>query len=222
MQKLKNGKIRISFFILSLFINSLGVVLITKSALGTSSISTLPFVLSLYFPLSFGALTFLMNVAFIFLQYALLGKKGFPPIQWCQFLINIIFSPAIDFWMYVFADLVNPSLPLGLLCVVLGSMILAFGICLEVACQLLLAPGEGIVKAIATVIGWRLGSTKNAFDASLVVISCLLSNILGGLGTFTGLGLGTLLSAVLVGRFVNFFNSRLPFLHKLYTLKDTD
>ena len=222
MQRIRNNKIRIPVFILSLLINSLGIVLITKSALGTSSISTLPFVLSLYFPLSFGALTFIMNVVFIVMQYVLLGKKGFPPIQWCQFLINIIFSPAIDFWMYVFAGLVHPSLTSGLLCIVLGSMILALGICLEVACQLLLVPGEGIVKAIAATRGWQLGSTKNIFDASLVIASCLLSNILGGLGTFTGLGLGTLISAVLVGRFVNIFNSHLPFIHSLYNLKDAE
>ena len=220
MQKLKNGKIRIFVFIVSLLINSLGIVLITKSALGTSSISTVPFVLSLYFPLSFGALTFLMNIAFILAQYLLLGRQGFPPIQWCQLLINIIFSPAIDLWMHVFSGVVNPSLPLGLLYVLLGSMILAFGICLEVACQLLLVPGEGIVKAIAQKLGWRLGSTKAAFDASLVVVSCILSNVFGGLGTFTGLGLGTLISALTVGRFVNLFNSHVPFIQKLYALKD--
>ena len=222
MQRLKNGKIRIPVFILSLFINTLGIVLITKSALGTCSISTLPFVLSLYFPLSFGTLTFLMNIGFIIIQYLLLGKKGFPPVQWCQLLINIVFGPAIDFWMYVFSDLVNPSLPVGLLCVVLGSMTLAFGICLEVACQLLLVPSEGIVRAIAITKGWRLGSMKNAFDASIACCSCLLSNLLGGLGTFTGIGLGTLLSAIMVGRFVNFFNSHVPFIKKLYALKDAE
>lgn len=220
MQRLTHGKLRISVFVLSLLVNSLGVVLITKSGLGTSSISTVPYVLSLYFPLSFGAITFLMNVAFILFQYLLLGKKGFPPVQWCQLLINIIFSPAIDFWMYVFSGLVDLSLPAGLLCVVLGSLVLAFGICLEVACQLLLVPGEGIVKAIAQILGWRLGSTKAAFDASLVLVSSILSNVFGGLGTFTGLGLGTLVSALLVGRFVNLFNSHVPFIQNLYRLKE--
>ena len=49
---------RYFFFILGLIINSFGVAFITKSTLGTSQISSIPYVLSLKFTnLSFGQTT---------------------------------------------------------------------------------------------------------------------------------------------------------------------
>ncbi len=46
MNKLK----RYVIFLIGLFVNSLGVSLITKASLGTSPISSIPYVLSLSFP----------------------------------------------------------------------------------------------------------------------------------------------------------------------------
>ena len=48
MDKIK----RYCIFMIGLFINSLGVSLITKANLGTSPISSIPYVLSLNFPLT--------------------------------------------------------------------------------------------------------------------------------------------------------------------------
>ena len=54
---------RYFFFILGLIINSFGVAFITKSALGTSQISSIPYVLSLKFTnLSFEQTTFIFNI----------------------------------------------------------------------------------------------------------------------------------------------------------------
>ena len=50
---------RYFFFILGLIINSFGVAFITKSTLGTSQISSIPYVLSLKFTnLSFGPVSY--------------------------------------------------------------------------------------------------------------------------------------------------------------------
>lgn len=63
------------YFIIGVLINSFGIALITKGALGTSPISSVPYVLSLQFPsLSFGMTTFLINSLFILVQIILLKK----------------------------------------------------------------------------------------------------------------------------------------------------
>ena len=50
---------RYLYFTLGLVINSFGIAFITKSAMGTSQISSVPYVLSLHFTdISFGAFTF--------------------------------------------------------------------------------------------------------------------------------------------------------------------
>lgn len=51
--------IRIPVFILSILINALGIDLITVAGLGTSAISSVPIVISLYSKWTFGQLTFL-------------------------------------------------------------------------------------------------------------------------------------------------------------------
>ena len=89
---------RYFFFILGLIINSFGVAFITKSTLGTSQISSIPYVLSLKFTnLSFGQTTFIFNMLFILIQLLIL-KKDFHPIQFLQVLANILFSFFIDFY----------------------------------------------------------------------------------------------------------------------------
>ena len=55
---------RYVFFILGVAINSFGIAFVTKSAMGTSQISSIPYVFSLEFPsISFGMWTFLSDLS---------------------------------------------------------------------------------------------------------------------------------------------------------------
>lgn len=62
-------------FIIGVIINSFGIAFITKAALGTSPISSLPCVLSLKFTPTLGEFTFIMNMLFIIIQIILLRKN---------------------------------------------------------------------------------------------------------------------------------------------------
>ena len=62
MEKLK----RYIIFFIGLYINSLGVALITKASLGTSPISSIPYVLSLNFPYTWKFHHFLQPVTDLF------------------------------------------------------------------------------------------------------------------------------------------------------------
>ena len=64
MEKLK----RYLIFLVGLFVNSLGVSLITKANLGTSPISSIPYVLSLNFPFTLGNFTIFFSIFLIVLQ----------------------------------------------------------------------------------------------------------------------------------------------------------
>ena len=54
---------------------------------------------------------------------------------------------------------------------VVGCAVLGFGVAIEVAPNILMVPGEGIVRAISTVCHKRFGSTKVVFDCTLVAIA---------------------------------------------------
>ena len=207
---------RYGWFILGVVLNSFGIALITKAALGTSPISSLPYVLSFAFAPSLGQFTFLVNLLFIAGQ-ALLLRRDFAPVQLLQILVNVVFSGCIDVSMALLGWLQPDSLPLQLLSLAAGCAVLAFGISMEVAPDVLMVPGEGMVKALSRATHHKFGSTKMAFDVTLVATAAVLSLLF--FHRLQGLGLGTILSALLVGRLVNLCNRRLPLIAAIAGLK---
>ena len=79
-----------------------------------------------------------------------------------------------------------------------------------------MVPGEGIVQAITAVSGCRFGSVKVGFDATLVATALVLSLLF--FHRLQGLGVGTILSALAVGRIVNLYNRRLPLISRISAL----
>lgn len=63
-------------FLVSLFMISLGVSLITKSLVGTSPISSIPYVLSINTTLSMGTFILILNLALMAGQMLMLGRQG--------------------------------------------------------------------------------------------------------------------------------------------------
>ena len=94
MQKTELIK-RYLFFTVGLFVNSLGVACITKASLGTSPITSVPYVLSLGFQPSIGQFTVFWNLLLVACQLALLRRK-FRPIQLLQVPVAAVFGLFID------------------------------------------------------------------------------------------------------------------------------
>ena len=214
MHSIKIALSRYGWFTAGVLLNAFGVALITKAALGTSPISSLPYVLSLRFPVTLGQFTFLMNMLFILAQVLLL-RKDFRPVQLLQVAVNV-FSLFIDVSMGLLSWMEVGVLPMRLLALAVGCAVLGFGISVEVAPRVLMVPGEGIVQAIAVVTGRQFGNVKTAFDATLVSTALLLSLLF--FHQLQGLEIGTIFSALAVGRFVNLYNRRLPLISRISAL----
>ena len=198
---------RYLWFVLGVLVNSFGVALITQAALGTSPISSIPYVLSLRFPITLGEFTFILNLVYILGQIVLL-RRVFQPIQLLQIAVNVIFSAFIDVSMNLLSWLQPDHIVVKLIALILGCAILGVGISIEVAPNVLVVPGEGIVRAMTQVSGKRFGSVKVFFDCTLVAIALILSFLF--FHGLNGLGLGTVISALIIGRFVNLYNRYLP------------
>ena len=174
----------------------LGVALTTRAGLGTSPISSLPYVLTFFTPLTFGMATFAVNILFVLGQVALLGR-GFPALQYAQLGVVLVFGVFIDLGMWV-GGLWVPEAYWGRVAEVLaGSAVLAAGIALQIHADLLFNPGEGLVKALCRVTRARFAWTKMCFDVSLVASALLLSLLM--LHAVRGLREGTVLAAFAVG-----------------------
>ena len=135
MNKLK----RYLLFLIGLFINSLGVSLVTKASLGTSPISSIPYVLSLKFPPTLGNFTIIFSILLILLQILIL-RKNFKIENILQIPVSIAFGYFIDLTMYLFFW-VNPgNYAMKLAALLAGCIVLGFGVYLEPQRSYLILP----------------------------------------------------------------------------------
>lgn len=200
--------IRYMEFLIGLVIVAGGICLITKAGLGTSPVSCVPFVISLkYTQISFGTWTFLMNVLFFAGEWLLLQKQFDRTQRIGQIPASFVFGWMVDVWMNLLAGLQPQSLWMKLIVFVFGCAVLGFGVVVEVAPDVLMVPADGFAQAIAIRLNKPLGTGKNIFDAALTSIGLLLCFLF--FGRLNGIGVGTILAAVLVGRFVALFKAML-------------
>ena len=95
-------------FVIGLYFLAAGIVLIIRSALGTTPISSINYVLSLNSPLSLGTCTFIINMVLILGQFWLIRKnrtrQDIIEIL-LQLPFSFIFSAFIDFNMMLTSEL---------------------------------------------------------------------------------------------------------------------
>lgn len=189
-------------FFAGVFFMALGVVLTTKADIGTTPISALPYVASLGLPPSLGLFTVLLNVVLVALQ-VLIMKSKFPREQYLQLPASILFGLFIDFWMHFSPDPAGYGYAEQLLFLASGTVILAFGVFVEVSANVVMMAGEGVVMVLSLTTHRDFGLLKTAFDVTLVLLGVLLSFLL--FQELRGIREGTLLSALFVGQLVRFF-----------------
>lgn len=197
---------RYAFFIVGLFVNSLGIALITKGDLGTSPISSIPYTLSIGFTPSLGMFTLYFSLLLIVLQLAILRRK-FPKEFWLQIPVSLGFSWFIDLSMALLGFLHPESYPAKAVFLLLGCLVLGFGVFMEMAANVVMLPGECTVKAISTTWNTDFGKTKVAVDVTMAATAALLGLIL--YHALTGVREGTFVSALLVGAIARTFNKQI-------------
>lgn len=208
MTKLK----RYVVFLIGLFINSFGVSLITKANLGTSPISSIPYVLSLNFPFTLGQFTIIFSLLLILIQLLIL-RKNFKAEHLLQIPISILFGYFIDLTMKMLF-FVQPDTYLSCLFYLLaGCLILGLGVYTEVLADVAMLPGESFVRAVSSTWNTDFGITKVSFDVSLTVIAALLSLFFSH--RLDGVREGTVIAALLVGFIARLFGRKLSFLSQL-------
>ena len=192
MEKLK----RYLIFLVGLFVNSLGVSLITKANLGTSPISSIPYVLSLNFPFTLGNFTIFFSIFLIVLQLIIL-RKNFKLEHILQIPVSIIFGYFIDLTMILFSWVNPEAYIMKIVYLLIGCLILGVGVYMEVLADVVMLPGESFVRAIVLTWKTNFGTTKICFDVSMSVIAAVLSFVFAG--RLAGVREGTVIAALLVG-----------------------
>lgn len=196
---------RYLLFVASLFINAFGIAFITKALLGTSPITSVTYVLSLFTPFTMGIWTILLNLLFVVLEPFLMTRRELREdlrMYLLQIPIAFCFGLFIDFSMFMLFWLKPSAYVMKVTVLLVGCVILALGIALEVKANAAMMAGEYFVKTITRRFHGEFGYIKLGFDITLLTIACILSLVF--LSDIQGVREGTVVSALLVGPIVHF------------------
>ena len=179
-----------------LAVMAFGVACSIKANLGTSPISSVPYVISLFAPLTVGTATILMHCVFILIQILLL-RKQYHPIQLMQLPVAVFFGYLTDFGVWAVRGIsCNSYWQQWILCLI-GIFLVAVGVSLEVKAGVVVLAGEGVVLSVCKIFPVKFGYMKVGFDVTLIVIACILSLVFTG--HLQGVREGTVAAALLVG-----------------------
>lgn len=187
---------RYVIFIIGIVIMSFGIAFCIKGDLGTTPISSLPYVTSLISGLSVGTTTIIMHISLILLQMIIL-RRNYNPIQLLQLPVALIFGWTIDLALWVIKGLAPESYIFRWLVCLIGIFLVAVGVACEVIGDVVTLAGEGLIIAICKAFNLPFPPVKVIFDVFLVALSVALSLVF--LGGIHGVREGTVAAAFLVG-----------------------
>lgn len=217
----KSNIYRWLFYIIGLLVLALGIILNTKVSLGVSPIISVSYSFSTVLDLNFGNTTLVLYGAFVVAEMILhiiehvRGKdidiKSTLIKDVLQFPLSIvftrfmnIFSALIPVFSEVYPDKFIGSFIGRMLILFIAIVFTGIGAAMSLNMRLIPNPGDGIVQAIADTAGKSVGFMKNCFDVFNICVTIIVSLILAG--HLIGIGIGTVIAVIGVGRVVAVFN----------------
>lgn len=187
---------------LSILIVGTAITLITNAGLGATAITSLPFVISQIWNISFGFMTGVFNILWVILQM-IIQKRKFPKIQLFQFVVSFILGLSVDLSNYLLGFIQPEAYLSQLVMLFIGCLIMGSGIFLQLKADTIYNPAEGIVAVITENTKYPFGTVKTLFDSALVVLSIILGLLV--IGQVIGIREGTIISALVIGPFTGMF-----------------
>lgn len=199
--------IRLLFYFGGLFILTAGIALSVKAKLGVSPVSSVPYMFQLVLKIEMGKATILIHTFLILFQIILL-RKQFKWKNLLQLPVGIVFGYFTTFcnWAASFLPSTDNYF-IRFLLMLLSTVLIAFAIFLYVPANIISLANEGAIKAVSDKTGMAFSTIKTCYDILMVTIAltcCLIfTKELGSVGV------GTIITALVVGSEIALFNKGL-------------
>ena len=209
---MKASEIVYRYFILFLgiFCISFGVALFTKSGLGTSAISALPYTLSLVISqFSYGTWVAAFNIFLVVLQAALTIHEISVREIVQEVIFALAFGSIVDFSMFLLGAF-NPEMyAVRLVGVLLSSAIIAFGAYLTLISRVGVMAGDGFTNALVKRTGKSFALMRVISDTTMAILALVLCLIFvqGELSVREGTVIAALLTGTIVGFYSKYFGA---------------
>jgi len=209
------------FYLTGMIILAVGLTLNTKTGLGVSAIMSVPFALSEIWHLNLGNVTLAVYVVFIAVQMLLhihTAQKNGEALPFhtllmdaLQLPLSLAFTRVINLvsrLIPVFSEAYPHgfagSLPGRVLFLLLAVALTGIGAAMTLNMRIVPNPADGIIQVLSDVSGKPIGFAKNCFDLLNVCMNLILGLVSSG--SIVGVGPGTIVAALGVGRVIAFFN----------------
>lgn len=191
-------------YILGLNLIACAVVLNIRYDVGVAAFSSLMYAISRIYQISLGTASIICYLAFVVIQCILSRKITL------QYVLEVPLSFAFGF-LTDFYDFLIPSFsfPYAIRFALFAATMFmtALGVYFCVVSRMVLTPTDGIVNTISEVFKLKFSTVKNSFDITMVVLTALLC-LFNGTQLY-GIGLGTVVSALCLGRIIHLYETKL-------------
>ena len=183
---------------LAVVFNSFGVVLMLYSGSGISAISSVPYAFSEVFPfLTLGTWTYLFQAVLILTLMVL--RRRFVVSYLFSFVVGFVFSELLDLHE-LWINVLPVKLGWRVLYFVVSYLILCFGIALSNRCKLPIVPTDLFPRELAQITKINYPKVKISFDAICLLVTAGMTLLF--LGHLQGIGIGTVLAALTMGKVI--------------------
>lgn len=191
--------------LIAVIINSMGVVLMLYSNSGISAISSVPFAFSKVLPqLSLGTWTYIFQ-GILVLSLMLLQKRFIPQYLF-SFVVGFFFGKMIDInnlWVHILPK----TLSMQVIYFLISYLLISLGIALSNRCHMPIVPTDLFPRELAYITNISYAKIKIAFDIICLIITIVMTFIF--LGQIEGLGIGTILAALTMGKAIGIIGKNL-------------
>ena len=210
---------RVCFYLAGLLILAMGLTLNTKAGLGVSPIISVSYSVSQIFGLNFGNVTMAQYSLFVVVELVLhslrkgdrdrQGTRMVLVMDLLQIPLSLVFTRFLNLFGALVPDVAagaaswRENLPVRLAVLVLAILCTGVGASMSLSMRIVPNPGDGVVQAIADWLRKPIGLTKNGFDLANITLTILLGLALAG--RVVGVGIGTVVAVVGVGRVMALF-----------------
>ncbi len=204
----------------AIYFMTLGVAFCVRSNLGSGVISAIPMSFTIAGKaglapgFTIGGYTNIMNVILVLAQVLVLRRK-FETVQLFQLVVGFVFGAMLDINMFITSFFDYSNILMQIFAQLFGATILGVAVAIEIRCQSVTMPGEGIQVAVSRVTGLPFPYVKIGIDTLLVVLAVVSGYYFFGAWPQTVVGLGTLFAMFYVGYVVKLVNPHLGWFDRL-------
>lgn len=190
------------FYFLGFMVMSAGIMVSANCDLGISPLTSLPFAFSKALSLPFSVMSFAFYVALIASQFIIRGKKRTTK-DLLQLPVALLFSALLGVFENAIVFELH-TLPERILVLFLSLLLMGTGGIMIIHMRLIPCPTDGLMDAVSQRFCIDLGLSKNICDAVCVMITCVVDLV--SAGRITSVGLGTVITMILMGRVIYLCN----------------